>query len=92
MQEYQGIYFEKGIMEGCVLMFPQGASGVCIGTEEIDGPDLIVKSPEYIYLCITGSNSGSAHDYFVVEDFDGPIKLRHSGHVYDFGTLRLQLL
>ena len=92
MQQYQGIYFEKGIMEGCVLMFPQGASGVCIGTEEIDGPDLIVKSPEYIYLCITSANSGSLQDYYVVEDFDGPFKVRHSGYVYDYGTLRIRLL
>ena len=92
MQQYQGIYFEKGTMQGCYILFQQGANGFSIGTEECDGPDLLIKSPYYVYLCITGAHNGCAQDYYVIEDFDGPLKLRHSGHVYDFGTMRIQLL
>lgn len=92
MQQYQGIYFEKGTMEGCYIVFRHGTNGFTIGTEETEGNDLIIKSNQSIYLWIASAHNGCSHDYYVIEDFDGPIKLRHSGHVYDFGTLRIQLI
>lgn len=92
MQEFQGIYFEKGTMQGCYVLFQQGANGFSIGTEEVDGPDMLIKNPDYVYLSITGANNNYTQDYYVVEDYDGPVKLRHSGHIYDFGTLRIQLV
>ena len=92
MQHNRGIYFEKGTMEGCYILFQHNSRGFSIGTEECDGPDLILNSTEYVYLCISGAHSGSDHDYWVIEDFDGPIKPRHSGYVYDFGSLRIRLL
>ena len=92
MKQFQGIYFEKGRRQGFYIIFQQGMRGFSIGTEEIDGPDLLIKSPYYVYLSIGSAQNGCVHDYYVIEDFDGPIKLRHSGHIYDFDTVRIQLL
>ena len=84
----QGVFWERGLMEGCYFMFPPkpNASSFCIGSAEIDCPDLLIKSKSYVYLSVGSADTGGVHDYFVVDDFDGPIKLAHSGDVFDFGS------
>ena len=91
---YQGVYWEKGLMEGCYFMFPlkPNTSSFCIGSEEIDGPDLLIRTRSYVYLCVGSGKSGDIHDYLVINDFDGPIKPAHSGDVFDFGSERFRLV
>ena len=92
MHSGRGIYWEKNGKQLCRILFDCGSRGICIGSDISEGPDLIINTDEYVYLCITGANTGSPNDYLVIEDFDGPVKLRHSGFVYDLGTQRIQLL
>lgn len=92
MKQNQGVYWKKGALEECYIIFRDGRTGFCIGSAEIDGPSLLVKSNSYFYLCVQSANNGCPNDYFVVEDFDGPVKLRNSGYIYDFGDQCIQLL
>ena len=92
MKRYQGIYWEKGAMQGCYIMFQDGRSSFCVGSEAADGPSLLIQSDSYVYLCISSANNGCPNDYCVIEDFDGPIRLRHSGYVYEYGDQRIHLL
>ena len=64
----------------------------CIGSEEIDRPDLLIKSKLYVYLCAGSANTGNLRDYFVIIDFDGQIKIAHSGDIFDFGSERFRLI
>ena len=64
MQHNRGIYFEKGTMEGCYILFQHNSRGFSIGTEECDGPDLILNSTEYVYLCISGSKLTEKNELF----------------------------
>lgn len=81
-------------MAGCVFLFPANRKEqeLCIGSCELDSPDLLLRSNDYIYLCIGGSGTGDPHDYDFVCDFEGPIKRGRSGDVFQFGELRLRLL
>ena len=91
LKHTQGIYWEKGALQGCCITFTDENSSFCIGSEPADGPGLLVESNSYIYLCVSSAKNGS-DDYYVIEDFDGPIRLRQSGFVYDFGDQRIRLL
>ena len=92
MNQNQGVYWEKGAFQGCCILFEDRNSGFSIGSEEIDGPGLLINSDSYFYLIVRSANNGCPNDYCVIEDFDGPIKLRHSGHIYEFGGQRIRLL
>jgi len=92
MKLNQGVYWEKGAMQGCYILFRNGNSSFCIGSEEIDGPALLINSDSYVYLCVKSANNGCPHDYYVIEDFDGPLVLRHSGYIYTCGGQRIHLL
>lgn len=92
MAHNQGVYWEKGAMQGCYILFRDGNTNLCVGTEEIDMPKLLIKSNSYFYLSIQSADNGSPYDYYVVEDFDGPLKLRHSGYVYESEDQRIILL
>ena len=88
----QGVYWEKGAFQGCCILFKDHNSGFTIGSEEIDGPGLLINSHSYVYLSVHSANNGCPNDYYVIEDFDGPLKLRHSGSIYEFGGQRIRLL
>ena len=88
----QGVYWEQGIFRDCRILFEEPNSGFTIGSEPSDGPTLLINSRSYIYLCVQGATNGCPNDYYVIEDFDGPIKVRHSGHVYEFAGQRIRLL
>lgn len=92
MKQNQGVYWEKGAFQGCYIIFKDCNSSFSIGSEEIDGPGLLINSNSYIYLLVRSANNGCSNDYYVIEDFDGPLKLRHSGYVYEFGEQRIRLL
>lgn len=92
MKYIQGVYWEKGALQGCCITLHDENSGFCIGSEPSDGPELLIKSNSYVYLCVCSAKNGCPNDYYVVEDFDGPFRLRHSGYVYDFGDQRIRLL
>ena len=88
--QFQGIYWEKGALQGCYILFQKGKNSLSIGTEESDGPKILIKSNSYVYLYVSGADN--PHDYYVIEDFDGPFKLHHSGDVFDYGDQRILLL
>ena len=92
MEHIQGIYWEKGALQGCSITFHDEKSVISIGSEAADGPELLINSSSYIYLYIHRGPNDCPHDYYVIEDFDGPFRLRRSGHVYDFGDQRIRLL
>ena len=92
MEKRQGIYWEKGALQGCQIIFQDENSHLCIGSEDADGPTLLIRNDSYMYLYITSAHNGCPNDYFVIEDFDGPFKLRHSGYIYESGNQRIQLL
>ena len=41
MAQNQGVYWEKGAMQGCCILFQEGNSCLSIGSEEADGPNLV---------------------------------------------------
>ncbi len=90
----QGIYWEKGLLESCYFMFPckPGRGGFSIGSSEMDCPDLLIKSKSNVYLCVGSANTGEPQDYFVTNDFDGPIRMAHSGDIFDFESERFKLV
>lgn len=92
MAQNQGVYWEKGAMQGCCILFQEGNSLLSIGSEEADGPNLLIRSEDYVYFYVTGAGNDRPNDYCVIEDFDGPLKLRHSGYIYESGGQRLRLL
>lgn len=92
MEQNRGIYWEKGALQGCSIVFQDNNRAISIGSEECDGPELLVRSDAYIYLYLYSAGTDCPNDYYVIEDFDGPVKLRHSGFVYDFGDQRIRLL
>jgi len=92
MKQNQGVYWEKGALQGCYIIFREGNRGLCIGSEKIDGPSILINSDSYLYLCIYTANNGCSNDYYVVEDYDGPVRLVHSGHIYEYGGQRIRLL
>lgn len=92
MARYQGVYWETGAMQGCCILFRDGRYSLCVGSEESDGPALLINSNSYVYLCVRSANNGDPNDYYVIEDFDGPLMLRHSGYVYECGGQRIRLL
>ncbi len=91
---YQGVFWEKGTMEGCYILFPKGYKhSFCVGTEESDSPTFLIKSDRYIYLCVKSGDDCGPNGYYVIEgDFDSPFVYRQSGYVIDFGTERFLLL
>lgn len=91
-KQHQGVYWEKGAFQGCYILFGDRSSGFSIGSEDIEGPGLLVNSDSYLYLVVHSANNGCPNDYYVIEDFDGPLKLRHSGYIYEFGGQRIRLL
>ena len=92
MKQDQGLYWEKGALQGCYIIFREGNGGLCIGSEEIDEPSILIKSDSYFYLCVQSANNGCSNDYYVVEGFDGPFRLVHSGYIYECGGQRILLL
>lgn len=92
MKHNQGVYWEKGALQGCFILFQDDSAGFCIGSEEFDGPTLLINSDSYIYLSVQSAGNGCPNDYYVIESFDGPFVLRHSGYVYERGGQRIQLL
>ena len=92
MKQNQGVYWEKGAFQGCYIIFEDQNSGFSIGSEEIDGPALLINSNSYVYFMVRGANNGCPNDYYVIEDFDGPLVLRHSGYLYESGGQRIRLL
>ena len=90
--QHKGVYWEDKTGQGHYILFRDGVTHFCIGTEESEGPDLLLHSDRYIYLYIIPGDQGCPDDYLVVEDFDGPFKPRPGGFVYDFGALRIRLL
>jgi len=92
MKQKQGIYWEKGALKGCCILFEDYPCGVCMGSEQIDGPSILIKSDSYFYFCVQSANNGCPNDYYVLEDFDGPVRLMHSGYIYECGGQRIRLL
>lgn len=92
MVRYQGVYWEKGAMQGCYILFRDGRYSLCVGSERRDGPALLINSDSHVYLCVFSANNGDPNDYNVIEDFDGPLMPRHSGYVYECGGQRIRLL
>lgn len=92
MNQNRGVYWEKGAFQGCYILFEDRNSSFSVGSEKIDGPGMLINSNSYIYLLVRSANNGCPNDYYVIEDFDGPVKLRHSGHIYEFGGQRIRLL
>ena len=92
MVRNQGVYWEKGAMQGCCILFQDANGRFCVGSEQIDGPALLINSDSYIYLCVYSADNGCPNDYYVIEDFDGPLVLRHSDYIYESGGQRIRLL
>lgn len=88
----QGVYWQKGAMPGCCILFQDDDSHFCIGSDSFDGPSLLIDSDSYVYLSVTSAKNGCPNDYMVIEDFDGPSILQHSGYIYEHGGQVIQLL
>lgn len=90
----QGIVWIAGQLEGLVLHLSEkeGQQVFCIGTEAEEGPDLLIHSDTYVYFCVRGSESNNPHEYYVICDFDGPIRPAQSGDVFRFGKEVFRLL
>ena len=94
LSQYQGIVWEAGLLPGRLLLFPvnHGRGGICIGTEETDGPDLLIKAEGYVYFYVSSAGNGNPHDYYVITDYDGPFMPAHSGDVFKFGKESFRLV
>ncbi len=90
----QGIVWIAGQLEGFVfhLSEKEGQQVLCIGTEAEECPDLLIHSDTYIYFYVSGSKSNNPHEYYIICDFDGPIRPAQSGNVFRFGKEAFRLL
>ena len=88
----QGFVWESGDSSVCVFLLPdnKGGRSICIGTEEIDGPNILIKNDIYVYFCLNGTDN--PHEYMVITDYDGPFTTAHSGDVFRFGKTAFHLL
>ena len=92
--KYQGFIWEEGRLSGCVFLFPaeRNQSGICIGTEAEEEPDLLIRSDSYVYFMVGAAESEEPNHYYVINDFDGPVKPANSGDVFRFGDNTFRLL
>ena len=94
LSKYQDFVWETGQLAGCVILFPanRNRGEVCIGTEIIDDPIFLIKSDSYVYFLVGGAGTDNPHDYYVLRDFDDPIRPAHSGELFQFGKDSFRLL
>ena len=91
--QYQGFIWEKGLCSGCVFLFPANSDQyICIGSEWIDGPQLLIKCHSYVYFDVFSARNGNPHDYLVITDFLGPFRPAHSGDRFEFEEQTFRLL
>ena len=94
LTHYQGIIWETGQLQGCVLLFPKNGrkQGITIGTEIIDSPDLLICRDYYVYYLVGSGDDGNPHEYNIIRNFDGTIEPAHSGDVFQFGKDKFRLI
>lgn len=92
--KHQGFVWETGQLAGCAILLPanRDCGGISIGTEAIDGPVFLIKSDSYVYFLVGSAGNGNPHDYYVINDFDGPIRPAHSGDTFHIGKESFRLL
>lgn len=70
--------------------FVNNVSVFCVGTEAIDDPDILLNRDYYIYFCV--SYDEKSDSYFVINDFDGPIRKYAHGEKFIYGIDSFTLL
>lgn len=70
--------------------FGNNESQYCIGTEDIDGPDILLNRDYYIYFCVQYDEKSDS--YLVINDFDGPFREYPRGEKFLYGIDSFTLL
>lgn len=67
-----------------------GANSTTFGSEECDGPTILLDRDYYMYLSI--SFDLERDSYMVIEDFDGPLRFYPHGEIFTYGIESFTLL
>lgn len=70
--------------------FVNNVSSFCVGTEAIDGPDILLNRDYYIYFYV--SYDEKSDSYSVIQDFDGPFRPYPHGEKFIYGIDSFTLL
>lgn len=70
--------------------FVNNVSEFCVGTEAIDGPDILLNRDYCIYFHV--SYDEKSDSYLVITDFDGPCRLYPHGEKFVYGIDSFTLL
>lgn len=64
------------------IFFNEEKHSICLGTEEIDGPEIYLTRNEYLYFCV--SFDADRNEYLVITDFDGPFIKCSRGKIFRY--------
>ena len=70
--------------------FENNVSAFCVGTEAIDGPNILLNRDYYIYFYAQYDERSDS--YLVITDFDGPFKKYPHGEKFTYGIDSFTLL
>lgn len=70
--------------------FVNNVSEFCVGTEAIDGPNILLNRDYYIYFYV--SYDEKSDSYSVIQDFDGPFIPYPHGEKFIYGIDSFTLL
>ena len=79
---------DKPVTQYCYLK--NNLSAFCVGTEAIEGPNILLNRDYYIYFSV--SYDEKSDSYLVITDFDGPFKNYPHGEKFVYGIDSFTLL